>query len=90
MKTIKHGNTLAVKELLAEGKPVSRLEALTFFGVQNLTHVVSQFRREGTIIKSRKVSYASVVRRINKHAVFIPPSNLPIKEIQVTEYWMSR
>ena len=90
MKTIRHGNTLAVKELFSEGKPVSRLEALTLFGVQNLAQVVSGMRREGFIIKSRKVSYARVLMRVNQHAVFTPPSNLPIKEIQLTEYWMSR
>ena len=90
MKTIRHGNTLAVREFLAEGKPISRLEALTFFGVQNLAQVVFGMRKEGFIIKSRKVPYARVVVRVNKYAVFTPPGNLPIKEIQLTEYWMSR
>lgn len=90
MITIKHGNTLAVKEHLVEGKPISRVEAMVFFGVQNLTHVISSLRKEGFFIKSRKVSFAKAVARVNEYAILTPPENLPIREIQVNEYWMSR
>ena len=54
MRSIKHGNTLAVREHLVEGKPISRIEALVLFGVQNLTQVISTLRTEGFIIKSKR------------------------------------
>ena len=90
MRSIKHGNTLAVREHLVEGKPISRIEALVLFGVQNLTQVISTLRTEGFIIKSRQVSFARTVARVNEYATLTPPGNLPIREIQVSEYWMSR
>jgi hypothetical protein len=43
-------------------------------------------RRHGYKIDSRKIPFVKVVRRINEYAVYVPPSNLPIKEITVTEY----
>ena len=90
MKTLKHGMTTAVKEHLAEGKPISRLEALTLYGVQNLAQVVSGLRKQGWRIESRRIPYAKAVNRVNEFAEFRPPKNLPVKEIQLTEYWMSR
>ena len=90
MKTMRHGMTDAVRDHLAEGGVISRLEALTLFGVQNLAQVVSGLRKQGFVIESRKVPYAKVLVRVNEYAVFTPPNNLPIKEIQLTEYWMSR
>jgi hypothetical protein len=90
MKTYKHGMTDAVREHLAQGGVISRLEAWTLFGVQNLAQVVSGLRKQGFVIESRKVPYARVLVRVNEHAVFHPPKNLPIKEIQLTEYWMNR
>ena len=89
MKNFKHGNTLAAREHIADGLPITRLEALVLYGVQNLAQVVSSMRREGWVIKSKRVSYAAAVRRVNEHAVLTPPSNLPIRDIQLTEYWVS-
>jgi hypothetical protein len=47
-------------------------------------------RRQGWIVHSRKIPYAAAMRRVNEHAVLQTPSNLPIKEIQLTEYWVSK
>ncbi|MCF3629478.1 helix-turn-helix domain-containing protein [Thalassospiraceae bacterium LMO-SO8] len=90
MKNDRHGLTLAAREHIAEGKPITRLEALVFFGLANLTDLVSELRKQGWVIKSKQVPYALAVRRINEHAVFKPPSNLPIREIQLTEYQLTR
>jgi len=84
----KQGMALAVREHLAAGRPITRLEALVLYGVSNLTGLMSDMRRQGWVIESRWVPYATAVRRINEHAVLQPPANLPVREIQLTEYWV--
>ena len=90
MRNDKHGLTLAAREHIAEGKPITRLEALVFFGVSNLTDLISELRKQGWVIKSRQVPYALAIKRINEHAVLQPPPNLPVREIIMTEYQLSR
>lgn len=81
---------LAVREFLESGKPLTELEALLLFGVPRLTDVVSKLRKQGEIISSEKISYATVARRINEHAVFTPPAGLPVRDIYFTEWWISK
>lgn len=83
------GLNLAAKEHMMSGAPLTRLEALVLFGVSNLPELVYEMRQQGLIIKSRKVPYAAAMVRINKHATLNPPANLPIREIMLTEYWVS-
>ena len=90
MKIKRNGYVLGVKEHLLRGQPITRLEALTLYGVSCLTSVVSQMRSNGWIILSRNVAFAAAVVRVNEHAVLTPPPNLPIREIQLTEYWLSK
>ena len=89
MKQQRHGIALAVKEHLHSGKPITRLEALILFGVSDLTKVISDLRKEGWTVESRPVAFAAAVKRVNEFAVLEPPQNLPIREIQLTEYWMT-
>ena len=81
---------LATKEHILSGKPITRLEAIVFFGVSNLTVVIYRIRKEGWTIKSRPTPYAAAVRRVDEYAVLRPPQNLPIREIELTEYWLSK
>ena len=90
MNKFTHGNGLAAREHLAEGLPITRLESLVLYGIQNLSDLVKNMRREGWLIESKHVSYAAAVRRVNEHAVLTPPPNLPIRDIQLTEYWVSK
>ena len=62
MSSYRYGMTAAVKEHLAEGKPISRLEALALYGVANLTDVVSELKKQGWVIDSRRVPFPA--RRI--------------------------
>ena len=89
MKKNRYGNILAMKEHLLSGNPITRLEAMVLFGIPDLTKPISVLRREGWIIKSRLLPFIAAVKRVNKHAVLQPPKNLPIREIQLTEYWLS-
>lgn len=90
MKSLRHGLAIAVKEHLASGQPISRLEALILYGVSNLTDVISELRKQGWVIESRSVPYAAPLARLNRLAKVEPPANLPVREIQLTEYWLSR
>lgn len=90
MKIITHGLTDAVKEHLLTGKPITRLEALIFFGVSNLPDVISELRKNGFVIRSHRVPFAKAVARVNEHATLKTPANLPIREIVLTEYWISK
>lgn len=90
MTSLKHGLVAAAREHLLEGKPITRLEAIVLFGVPDLTKIISDMRRQGWIVHSGKIPYAAAMRRVNEHAVLQAPSNLPIKEIQLTEYWVSK
>jgi len=90
MTVNRFGNTLALKEHMEAGMPITGIEAIVFFGVASLTKSISLMRSEGWIIKSRKVPYKKVLVRVNKHAVVQPPKNLPIDEIVMTEYWVQK
>jgi hypothetical protein len=72
------------------GMPITGIEAIVFFGVASLTKSISLMRREGWIIKSKKVPYKKVLARVNKFAIVKPPKNLPIDEIVMTEYWVQK
>ncbi|MER2623574.1 MAG: helix-turn-helix domain-containing protein [Accumulibacter sp.] len=90
MKALRFGMAMAAKEHLAAGQPITRLEAIVLYGVSNLTDVVSEMRKQGWVIESRLVSYAAAATRINRHAVLQAPANLPVREIQLTEYWVNK
>lgn len=90
MKIEKFGNTLALKEYMIDGNKVSRLESLLFFGVQNFTAVLTNIKREGYIIKKSPVTMAKIIRRINKSIICNAPKNLPIKNIIMHEWWISK
>ena len=78
--------TAAVAQHLLEGKPITRIEAIVLYGMSNLTATITGLRRKGFLIKTRKVSYALALRRINQVTQLKPPKNLPIREIMFTEY----
>ena len=90
MKNSRYGNALGVKEHLISGEQLTRLEALIFYGISNLTVVISEMRKAGFTIESRPTPFAAAIKRVNEHAVLKPPDNLPVREIQLTEYWLSK
>ena len=79
-----------IEEHLIRGEPITRLEALALYGVQNLTVEITRIRRDGLNVRSRKVTFAEAARRLNKYAAYTPPQNLPISEILLTDYWLSK
>jgi hypothetical protein len=79
-----------VKEHLLLGNPITHLECIVIFGVPGLTKVISDLRKEGYVINKRRVPFVAAMRRINEHAVLQAPPNLPVKEVFLTEFWVSR
>lgn len=83
-------NRLAVREFLASGHPITELESVVLFGVTSLPDLLSVLRKEGWVFNSQRISYAKAMRRVNEHAVLTPPAELPVRELQLTEWWASR
>lgn len=82
--------TLALREHLLKGNPISQLEAMLLFGVQNPNAELTRMRKEGFIIKDRRVPMAKIIVRLNNYIQCSVPNNLPYREIAMTEYWISR
>ena len=78
----------AIKDHLIAGFPITRLEGMIFFAVQSLPAEIVRLRKEGWLIRSRKVPMARVVRRINEQCTLIPPKSLPMAQLTVEEYWV--
>jgi len=89
-KTTMKGLNTAAKEHLLSGYPLTRLEALILFGVSNLPELVYEMKKQQIKIEKRDIPFATAMVRVNKYAVLKPPPNLPIREILLTEYWVSR
>lgn len=86
----KNGLALAAKEHLLSGKPITRLEAIVMYGVSNLPALIKEMRGQGWIVKSRNITYAAAIVRMSEFAIVQPPKNLPVREIQFTEYWLNK
>ena len=82
--------SMALKEHMLAGHRVSLLEALLIFGVQSLNAELGRLKKDGFLIKKQTVSMAKILRRINEITKCDPPSQLPFREISMTEYWISR
>ena len=89
-KTEKFNGHLALLIEMENGRRISRLESQILFGVQNLTADISQLKRQGYMIKSKKVPMARILKRMNDYCTVIPPKQLPVRDIMVREYWISK
>ena len=78
----------ALKMFLLEGNPISNLEAVLLFGTQSPWRVIHSLKEEGLIIGKQKVPMIKILTRLNKLTVCQAPSNLPVREILMTEYWI--
>ena len=80
----------AFKNYLLEGNSISVFEAMVLFAVQSPRGDILRLKREGFLIGKRRIPMVQVLARLNKIAVCIPPKNLPVKEILITEYWIKK
>jgi hypothetical protein len=84
------GLNQAAKDHMLEGNPLTRLEALVLFGVSNLPELVYELRGQGFVINAKPITFAAAMVRVNRHALLQPPANLPIRDIKLTEYRVSK
>ena len=80
--------SVALREHMLEGHPVSLLEAILLFGVQNPNAEFARMKKDGFLIKSQQIPMAAVLRRMNEFAVCKPPNQLPYKEMTLKQYWV--
>lgn len=80
----------ALIEFMLEGNRVSLLEAILLFGVQNPNAEFTRIRHQNFIMQSQKVPMARIMARIQKYTACEAPSELPTREIFMTEYWLER
>lgn len=90
MKTKRYNGGDAMREHILDGNCISELEAIILFGVQSFHAKLTNLKRDGFILKSQRVPLLKIIRRVNTFATYEPPKNLPVKEIKMTEYWLSR
>jgi len=90
MRSTKYSAEKAAREYLLVGNPLTRLEALVLFGVISLPGLIRRMRDDGWVIESRRISYAAALVRMKDFALVEPPSNLPVREIQLTDYWVNQ
>lgn len=81
---------LALREHMLEGNPVSLLEAILFFGVQNPNAEFTRIKKDGYRLETKRVPMAKIIVRINKHVQCSVPDHLPYREITMTEYRIVR
>ena len=89
MAHVQYKGSDAIKEYLLEGNEISLMEAMLLFGVQNLNAELARLRKSGFVVQKKRVPMAKILRRANQFCEVKAPSNLPVREILVTEYWLS-
>ena len=86
MATTSFHGVSAAREYLLEGHPLTRIEALLLFGLPDLTKLISDLRSERFKIHRSTIPFAATIVRLRGMAEVIPPRDLPIREIMLTEY----
>lgn len=80
----------ATREYMLAGRPITRLEAMVFFGTPDLTKIISDLRHEGQSVQRRTITLTQALRRVNEIATLVPPKALPVRDISITEYWVEQ
>tara|TARA_B100000035_G_C20872031_1_gene496631 strand:+ start:62 stop:346 length:285 start_codon:yes stop_codon:yes gene_type:complete len=80
---------VAMLSEMENGRRVSLIESQILFGVQSFNRDLTRMKRDGYLIKSQRVPMAKVIKRLNEFCIVKPPQELPVREILVSEYWIS-
>ncbi len=83
------GNTKALLNYLIEGNKITVLESVLYFGVANVYSFVEQVKKKGYPVKKEQVTMALILRRINQNLKCETP-DLPVKDIYMHEWWISK
>ena len=80
-------HTIALREAILAGQPVTRLDSIAISGVSDLMGLISDMRREGFLIKSRRIGFREAVQQAQKYILYEPPKALHVDELTITQYW---
>ena len=84
-------NWIACNEYMVEGNRLSVAEGILYFGISNVYPFIKSLKKQH-IIKKSPVTMARILTRINNNdrcKVGRMP-NLPVSDINMTEWWISR
>ena len=80
----------ALLEHLLKGHPITVMESTVLFGIASLNRELARFKRAGWIVKRRTIPFARAIKRVNQFATLVPPENLDIQSMKLSEWWISQ
>jgi len=80
----------AVTEHMLSKQPITRLEAINLYGMQDLTGAMSKMKKEGYVIERTVVPMERAVKRLQGVIAYKPPRNLPTQELKISEYVLTK
>ena len=86
---INKGN-VALEEYVLKGNRISILEGVLYFGVSNPYEAIRRLKKKGFVIKKSLVTMARILTRINKQLKCEHFPNLPVSDITMHEWWLSK
>ena len=86
----KFGSRDALRAHMLAGNSVSLLEAMLLFGVQSPNAEFGRMKKDGYLLGHKRVPMAKVMVRLNKLTRCEAPSDLPQREILMSEYWVKK
>lgn len=88
--TYTHKGNVALEEYVLKGNRISILEGVLYFGVSNPYEAIRRLKKKGFIIKKSPVTMARILARINKQLKCEHFKNLPVSDINMHEWWLSK
>jgi len=82
--------SVALEEYVLAGNKISILEGVLLFGVSNPYEAIRGLKKKGFSIKKTPVAMAKILTRINKNYKVERPKGLPISDIIMHEWWVSK
>ena len=79
---------VAVEEHLRKGLPLTRLEAIVLYGVNDLTGRISKLKVDGMKIERKVITMEAAFKRLQTVTKCKPLARTPIKDIMTSEYRM--
>lgn len=77
---------IAVEEHLYKKLPLTRLEAIVLYGVNDLTGRIAKLRASGMQIERKVITMENAFKRLQKITKCKPLAQTPIKDIKTSEY----
>lgn len=81
---------MALEDHLLRRMPITRIEAMTLYGVQDITATIGRIRKEGFNIERQRITLEQAIQRLQKTLKFAPLDTLPVRDIRVMEYRLAK